>query len=118
MGQRLRLPVRGEGLLMVLYWLWTYGVLWRELKAEEVASTSSSLMRQALGWSSGSSCSLCSREHRSRSRRWDAPLKPHWACGHHSMVSAEGFLCSFLTLTLMLELGRWSGNANNSKGHR
>lgn len=43
------LPVRGDGLIRVLYWLWTYGVLWRELKAEEEASTSSSLMRQALG---------------------------------------------------------------------
>lgn len=43
------LPVRGEGRLRVLYWLWTYAVLWRELKADDDASTSSSLMSRALG---------------------------------------------------------------------
>lgn len=78
---RHHLPVSGDGLLRVLYWLWTYGVLWWELKADEEARSSSSLMMKALGWSSGSSCSLCSRAHLSRSSRWDDSLSPHWAWG-------------------------------------
>lgn len=77
---RRHLPVSGDGLLRVLYWLWTYGVLWWELKADEEARSSSSLMMQALGWSSGRSSSLCSRAHLSRSRRWDDSLRPDWAC--------------------------------------
>lgn len=89
-------PVSGDGLLSVLYWLWTYGVLWRELKAEEEARTSSSLIRQALGWSSGSSCSLCSREHRIRSRRWEDSLRPHWACTDKALPSTRWSNWSFL----------------------
>lgn len=97
-------PVRGEGLLRVLYWLWRYGAPWRELKAGEEARTSSSLMTLALGWSSGSSARRWSRESLSRSNLWEASLRRDCACMAWTRCS----------LSIYSHLHKWTINSPSS----